>query len=68
MIASSIRERDGGLLGVQSMAFQRGPNLFEIACNVDTINFDPDNPAHVQVNGSVTRLGDFWNVFVTYYL
>ena len=34
-IAKKIRERNGGLLGVQSMAFHHGENQIEIACNVD---------------------------------
>ena len=45
-IAKSVRERNGGLLGVQSMAFTHGENQIEIACNVDLIKFDLKNEFH----------------------
>ena len=33
-IAKSIRERNGGLPGVQAMAFPHGEHQIEVACNV----------------------------------
>ena len=53
-IAKSIRERSGGLLGVQSMAFPHGNNQIEIACNVDLISFDEKNPKHVDAKQKKT--------------
>ena len=45
-IAKKIRERNGGLLGVQAMAFPHGDNQIEVACNVDLILFDEKNSKH----------------------
>ena len=45
-IAKSLRQRSGGLLGVQSMAFPHGDNQIEIACNVDLLLFDEFNEKH----------------------
>lgn len=45
-IAWKIRERTGGLLGVQAMAFPHGENQIEVACNVDLVLYDEKNPKH----------------------
>lgn len=51
-IAKSIRERNGGLLGVQSMAFVHGQDQIEIACNVDLIHNPKDKTDLSQIFGS----------------
>ena len=35
-----------GLIGVQAMAFPHGENQIEVACNVDLVPFDENNPKH----------------------
>ena len=45
-IAKSIRERNGGLLGVQAMAFPHGENQIEVACNVDLVFYNENNLRH----------------------
>jgi glutamate formiminotransferase len=47
-IAKAIRDRNGGLLGVQAMAFHHGQDQIEIACNVNIILFDQTNQRHVE--------------------
>ena len=45
-IAASLRERNGGFLGVQCMAFPHENDRVEVACNVDLICYDPKNERH----------------------
>ena len=44
IIAKEIRERSGGLKGVQAMAFTHGADQVEVACNVDLFSMDETNP------------------------
>ena len=48
-IAKSIRERNGGLLGVQAMAFPHDNNQTEIACNVDLVFVGNDPSKKIQL-------------------
>lgn len=61
-IAKSIRERNGGLLGVQAMAFSHGENQIEIACNVDLIS-DEDETRFAKGKGNLSRV--FGQYFMT---
>ena len=44
IVAKEIRERSGGLKGVQAMAFTHGTDQVEVACNVDLFSVDETNP------------------------
>ena len=62
-IATSIRDRNGGLLGVQAMAFPHGANKMEIACNVDLVHLDRKNSKQIEAvkDGKfVKNMGDFY--------
>lgn len=63
-IAKSLRQRSGGLLGVQSMAFPHGDNQIEIACNVDLVLFDDKDEKQVNAKAQ----GKFVKSFGDYYM
>lgn len=46
IIAKEIRERSGGLKGVQAMAFNHGANQVEVACNIDLFSIDETDSQH----------------------
>merc|ERR1712156_75288 len=64
-IAKKIRERNGGLLGVQSMAFHHGENQIEIACNVDMICYDENNSKHKKEHENGRFVQNMGNYFIT---
>ena len=64
-IAKNIRQRSGGLLGVQAMAFPHGETQVEVACNVDLFLFDEKNTAHVDALEQNQIINCYGNYFMT---
>jgi len=64
-IAKKIRQRNGGLLGVQAMAFHHGENQIEIACNVDMVFYDETNSKHKKECENGRFVQSMGNYFVT---